>query len=61
MRRLWNSGFGRTRLGGFRRFVPAAVAGVIGMLMWVALAGGTQPYETYAWLAQRMPRCRRAR
>ena len=47
MRWLWNSGGGRTRLGGLGRFVPAALAGVIGMLVWAALAGGTQPYETY--------------
>jgi hypothetical protein len=29
------------------RVVLAALAGVIGVLVWTALAGGTQPYETY--------------
>lgn len=30
-----------------RRFVLALPVGVVGVLLWVVVAGGTQPYETY--------------
>jgi hypothetical protein len=44
MRWLLRSGGGRSRL---RRIVLAVLAGVVGVLAWAGLAGGTQPFETY--------------
>ena len=32
---------------GFRLVVLVALASLVGVLLWTALAGGTQPYETY--------------
>ncbi len=47
MRWLWRGNRGWPLLGGFRRVVLAGLVGVVGVLVWSALAGGTQPYETY--------------
>jgi sugar lactone lactonase YvrE len=47
MRWLWRGNQSWSLLGGFGRVVLAGLVGVVGVLMWSALAGGTQPYETY--------------
>ena len=47
MRWLWRGNRDWSLLGGFGRVVLAGLVGVVGVLVWSALAGGTQPYESY--------------